>query len=75
MYICRAIKPNAYEEENSRCNVIVYVLSIIDDNKGELMIDTYNEPPEELERTCAFCGEPCNKEFCSKECKKANDED
>jgi len=39
------------------------------------MIDTYNEPPEELEGSCAFCGEPTNKEFCSKECKKANDND
>jgi hypothetical protein len=32
-------------------------------------------PPEELENECAFCGEPCGKEFCSKACKKANEED
>lgn len=35
------------------------------------MIDTYNEPPELLDRECGFCGEECSEEFCSKECKKA----
>lgn len=39
------------------------------------MIDTYNTPPEEKERECAFCGEPCDGEFCSKDCKRANDND
>jgi hypothetical protein len=39
------------------------------------MIDTWNNPPEELEKECSFCGEPTNKEFCSKECSKANEED
>ena len=39
------------------------------------MIDTYNTPPEEKERECAFCGESCDGEFCSKDCKRANDND
>ena len=37
---------------------------------------TYDEyklsyPPEEKENECAFCGEDCDGEFCSKECEKA----
>ena len=39
------------------------------------MIDTYNEEQEEFENECSFCGEPTNKEFCSRACRKANDED
>jgi len=35
------------------------------------MIDSRKYPPEELENECAFCGEPCDKEFCSKDCQKA----
>ena len=33
------------------------------------------DPEEELEKKCAFCGEPCYQEFCSKECRKAYEED
>lgn len=29
-------------------------------------------PPEEPENECAFCGEPCEGEFCSRDCYKAN---
>lgn len=36
---------------------------------------SWEYPPEEKENECTFCGEPCDKEFCSKECKKANDND
>lgn len=28
-------------------------------------------PPESEEDECEFCGEPCNGEFCSSECRKA----
>lgn len=28
-------------------------------------------PPEAPEKECGFCGEPCHKEFCNKECEKA----
>jgi hypothetical protein len=35
------------------------------------MIDTWNNPPDELEEECDFCGEPCNGHYCSRECKKA----
>ena len=35
------------------------------------MIDTYNNPPEELENECSFCGEPSEKTYCSSECRKA----
>lgn len=28
-------------------------------------------PPEEQDNECAFCGEECDGEFCSKECKKS----
>ena len=27
-------------------------------------------PPEELENECAFCGEPCENEYCSSYCKR-----
>ncbi|QRE03546.1 hypothetical protein [Flavobacterium psychrophilum] len=34
------------------------------------------EPPEEEpKKECNYCGEPCEKEFCSKECKKAYEND
>ena len=36
-----------------------------------IMIDTYNNPPEELENECAFCGEPCSKTYCNSDCRKA----
>ena len=32
-------------------------------------------PDEAPENECSFCGNPCENEFCSKECLKANDED
>ena len=32
-------------------------------------------PPEAKERTCNFCGEESDREFCSKECKKAYEND
>lgn len=28
-------------------------------------------PDEELENECEFCGEPCEKRFCSKDCRIA----
>lgn len=28
-------------------------------------------PEEEKEKKCRYCGEDCDGEFCSKECKKA----
>jgi hypothetical protein len=31
--------------------------------------------PEEKENECSFCGAPCNGEFCSRECAKANQND
>lgn len=34
------------------------------------MIDTWNNPPEELQDECNFCGEQCNGNYCSRECKK-----
>lgn len=35
--------------------------------------DWKQETPEELENECAYCGEPCDNEFCDKQCKKAYD--
>ncbi|AHK11394.1 hypothetical protein F132_48 [Flavobacterium sp. phage 1/32] len=32
-------------------------------------------PEEEGENECGYCGEPCEKEFCSRECKKAYEND
>ncbi len=29
------------------------------------------ESPPEEEKECLFCGDPCEGDFCSKECKKA----
>ena len=28
------------------------------------------DPEEELENECAYCGEPCEREFCSPQCRK-----
>ena len=39
------------------------------------MIDTYNNPPEEFENECSYCGEPCYKRFCDNNCQKAYDSD
>jgi hypothetical protein len=33
------------------------------------------EPPSELENNCAYCGEPCEVRYCSRECKKADELD
>ena len=33
------------------------------------------EPPSELENDCAYCGEPCDGRYCSRECKKADELD
>lgn len=35
------------------------------------MIDTYNNPLEDMEDECSFCGEPCGGNYCSKDCKLA----
>lgn len=35
------------------------------------MIDTWNNPPEDMEDECRFCGEQCDGQYCSKECRKA----
>jgi hypothetical protein len=32
-------------------------------------------PPEELENECFYCGEPCDKNYCDKNCKKAYEQD
>jgi hypothetical protein len=32
-------------------------------------------PPQEQENECAFCGEPTEKNYCSKECKKAYEQE
>lgn len=37
-------------------------------NYDDWKLDT---PDDELENECAFCGEPCKKEFCSKDCRIA----
>lgn len=29
------------------------------------------DPEEELENECSYCGEPCEREFCSTQCRKA----
>ena len=39
--------------------------------KLNIMIDTYNNPPEDMEDECNLCGEPCDGNYCSKECRKA----
>lgn len=32
----------------------------------------YNDyPPEEREKECLYCGEPCDGNYCNKGCKKA----
>jgi len=33
------------------------------------------EVPEEKENECGYCGEPCEGEFCNKDCKKAYEND
>lgn len=30
------------------------------------------ETPEEPENECSYCGVPCEKTYCSKDCKKAD---
>lgn len=35
------------------------------------MIDSREYPPESEEDECQYCWQPCNGEFCSKECEKA----
>ena len=32
-------------------------------------------PPEELDNECLYCGEPCDKSYCDKNCKKAYEQD
>jgi hypothetical protein len=32
-------------------------------------------PNTELENTCDFCGEPCEKRFCNNNCHKAYNQD
>ena len=39
------------------------------------MIDTYNNPPEELENECEYCGDPCVGPFCNSDCRKAYESD
>lgn len=31
--------------------------------------------PDELENECLFCGEPCEKTYCCKECRIADNQD
>jgi len=39
------------------------------------MIDSREYQEEEKENECGYCGEPCEKEFCNRECGKAYDQD
>jgi len=39
------------------------------------MIDSREYPEEEKENECGYCGEPCDKHFCNRECSKAYDQD
>ena len=39
--------------------------------KLNTMIDTYNNPLEDMEDECNFCGEQCDNSYCSRECRKA----
>jgi hypothetical protein len=34
------------------------------------MIDSREYPPEELENDCKYCGEPCENQFCDRDCRK-----
>lgn len=38
-------------------------------------MEHYYYPYEELENECKYCGVPCEKRFCSKECDKAYQSD
>lgn len=35
----------------------------------------YDLPPEEKEKECDYCGEPCDSSFCNNGCRKAYDQD
>lgn len=35
------------------------------------MLDNYLDYSEELLDECAFCGESCDGQYCSRDCKKA----
>ncbi len=39
------------------------------------MIDTYNTERPQEENECAFCGEPCEKRYCDRNCKKGYEQD
>ena len=39
------------------------------------MIDTWNNPPEEKENECAYCGDPCDGRYCSNDCRKGYEAD
>lgn len=39
------------------------------------MIDTYNNERPLEEKQCAFCGEPSEGTFCSKDCRKGYEND
>lgn len=39
------------------------------------MTDTWNNPPEEKERECNYCGEPCDVRYCSDDCRKGYESD
>ncbi len=39
------------------------------------MLDTWNNPPEDKENECAYCGEPSEGRYCSNDCKKGYESD
>lgn len=44
-----------------------------------LVVTSYDnwktQAPEEPEKCCMYCGEPSEKDFCNKDCKKAYEHD
>jgi hypothetical protein len=37
--------------------------------------DPFLEPEEDIDQVCLFCEFPCASKYCSKECKKAYEEE
>lgn len=39
------------------------------------MTDTWNNPPEDKENECKYCGELCDGRYCSTDCRKGYESD
>jgi hypothetical protein len=39
------------------------------------MIDTYSEERPQENNECGFCGEPCERHFCNRDCEKGYEGD